>query len=276
MGLICNGYRNGHSPFRYSVGAVSIYNGGSALRNNSLAGRLHNWNLHCNRQSALPEGNLHPRCWMLPRVAGGASMRVTASGGITATGIPTFPATISLTGSSTLAADAALVVSAIVAMGGTGSISFIANGRVNASIDFDGTGDLEPLASAIADAVLNLIGDGDLDATPHGIASASVDIVVTGATLTTANVGAAVWSTLAAAFDKAGTMGAKLNAAGSASNPWDTPEGQQLLLQLSEVWKLHGLKDGSPLTVTPTSRTVDDISQEISGDGTASSTVTRV
>jgi hypothetical protein len=55
-----------------------------------------------------------------------------------------------------------------------------------------------------------LTGTGALDA----------DIVVTGTGLTTANVGEAVWSAIAALNNTTGTMGEKLNDAGSAANPW--------------------------------------------------------
>ncbi|NIT61118.1 MAG: hypothetical protein GWN00_34420 [Aliifodinibius sp.] len=44
---------------------------------------------------------------------------------------------------------------------------------------------------------------------------------------------------------------------------------------LDELYQLQGLKDGSPMTVTPTSRSVGGISQTISGDGETSTTVTR-
>jgi hypothetical protein len=44
--------------------------------------------------------------------------------------------------------------------------------------------------------------------------------VVTGTGLTTGNVGQAVWAAIASANNTAGTMGEKLNDAGSGSNPW--------------------------------------------------------
>jgi len=47
-------------------------------------------------------------------------------------------------------------------------------------------------------------------------------------------------------------------------------------LKITELYKIHGLSVGSPMTVTQTSRTVDDISQEISGDGETTTTITRV
>lgn len=47
------------------------------------------------------------------------------------------------------------------------------------------------------------------------------------------------------------------------------------LLRVTEVAKIHGLVQGTPLVVTPTSRTAGDIAQTISGDGVSSSTVSR-
>jgi hypothetical protein len=45
--------------------------------------------------------------------------------------------------------------------------------------------------------------------------------------------------------------------------------------QLAEIWKLHGLDLTNPLTVTPTSRAVDTITQTIVGDAAVSLVVTR-
>lgn len=47
--------------------------------------------------------------------------------------------------------------------------------------------------------------------------------------------------------------------------------------QVRDVWRMHGLEAGNPMTVTPTSRQTQDgsIDQVISGDGENSSTVTR-
>lgn len=47
------------------------------------------------------------------------------------------------------------------------------------------------------------------------------------------------------------------------------------LTQISETHLIHGLKTGSPLNVTPTSRTAGAISQTITGDGVTTTTVTR-
>jgi hypothetical protein len=46
--------------------------------------------------------------------------------------------------------------------------------------------------------------------------------------------------------------------------------------ELQEIHLIHGLKSGNTLTVTPTSRAAGAVSQTIGGDGTTSTTVTRV
>jgi hypothetical protein len=46
--------------------------------------------------------------------------------------------------------------------------------------------------------------------------------------------------------------------------------------ELQEIHLIHGLKSGSALTVTPTSRAAGAVSQTIGGDGTTNTTVTRI
>ena len=46
--------------------------------------------------------------------------------------------------------------------------------------------------------------------------------------------------------------------------------------EIDEMYLIHGLKSGSALTVTPSSRAAGAVSQNITGDGVASTTVTRV
>lgn len=44
---------------------------------------------------------------------------------------------------------------------------------------------------------------------------------------------------------------------------------------IDEIWQLKGLDSSNAMTVTPTSRDVDSISQTISGNGSTTTTVTR-
>ena len=44
---------------------------------------------------------------------------------------------------------------------------------------------------------------------------------------------------------------------------------------LHDVWRIHGLDADSPVTVTPTTRVAGDLTQDISGDGETTTTITR-
>jgi len=52
-------------------------------------------------------------------------------------------------------------------------------------------------------------------------------------------------------------------------------DSDALTTRITELWKLQGLDSSNPMTVTPSQRTVDDITQNITGDGVTTSTVTR-
>ncbi len=221
MGLISNQQRNAFSPWRWRSGAlVSIYSGGHAFFNAYQPGRNHNWNTHTSNRVAIPDGNLPPNSWMLPRTGGGMSMRTESSGTFTGNLIPTQPMTINLTGSSDFDATAALVVSMVAALTGSGDLEASIVGWLNAEVALTGTGDLEADMVATANAVVALSGTGSLEATISAFGDMTIDIVVTGTGLSTANVGSAVWGALASANNSTGSMGEKVNDAGSASNPW--------------------------------------------------------
>lgn len=125
-----------------------------------------------------------------------------------------------MTGSGSLSADASLLVGLICAMSGGGSITADVTGQKAMSASLTGTGNLAADITAFAEMLISLLGTGVLNAGTGAIANMSVDLVVTGTGLTTANVGAAVWNAVASANNTPGTMGEKLNDAGSASNPW--------------------------------------------------------
>ncbi|MCJ7831479.1 MAG: hypothetical protein MUP86_03035, partial [Dehalococcoidia bacterium] len=100
----------------------------------------------------------------------------------------------------------------------------------------------------------------------------------------TEGIARALWSSVAATNNLPGTMGEKLNDAGSASNPWtEVLEGSdtaadfmiQMRLQLDEQYAIQGLDASAPMTVTPTGRVAGPISLALSGDGVTFATVTR-
>jgi hypothetical protein len=87
--------------------------------------------------------------------------------------------------------------------------------------DLAGSGDIDGSLGLIAWVVANLIGHGDLDlSVVRSDMYMGASITSAGDLVTAASCAAAVWSALASAFDVVGTMGNKLNSAGSAGDPW--------------------------------------------------------
>lgn len=289
MGLITNGHRNGFSPFRWMSGnLLSIQTGGSALRNGYLPGKLHNWSWHAERQTALPNGNLHPYGWMLPRTGGAMSMRTEGDGSLSANLIPTINGAVDFTGTGTLNASAALIISMLCDLVGSGTLSANISGLLNMSIDLEGEGDLAASLSGLGNMLANLEGSGDLEATIAAFGDMYIDITVTGTGLSLANVGQAVWETLITQYSSnPDSAAAKLLAAGSAGDPWSTAlpasyTGTQagaildrIQTLMDELHKIQGLDASSPMTVTPTQRTAGAIDLAITGDGETLTVVTR-
>lgn len=222
MGLYNNGYRLGNTPFRRGLGALgSIYNGGGSCFSDRMPTgiqRASSW--FFGEYAGRPIGNLAPSSWMLPQKSGAMSMRAFGSSSMSANLIPTRPMSMDLTGSGDFSATAALAVAMAMALTGSGSMTMAIEGRLNMLLDMTGSGDMEADLSGFANMAIEMLGQGDLEATIAAYGNMELDIVVTGTGLSTANVGPAVWAALAASNNVAGTMGEKLNDAGSASNPW--------------------------------------------------------
>lgn len=121
-------------------------------------------------------------------------------------------------------------------------------------------------------------------------------------TATTAGIADAVWDEATSGHTTSGTYGGRivrslnsnntLQLTGSNHAAADVHEFQPGVIasvdfdpsvltafavpELQEIHLIHGLKSGSALTVTPSSRAAGAVSQNITGDGVASTTVTRV
>ena len=121
-------------------------------------------------------------------------------------------------------------------------------------------------------------------------------------TATTAGIADAVWDEAMSGHTASGTYGGRIVRSTSANNELqlnaqnhaaaNVHQFQTAVIaadafnadvftafsvpELQEIHLIHGLKSGSALTVTPSSRAAGAISQNITGDGVASTTVTRV
>lgn len=230
MGLLQNGFRD-------TLGAYQTF--GATASNNAYPSRL--WNNFA-RTGAIrnltagegitddkvsqPSGNRHPSAWMMPQKAGALAARNSLTGTGTVSNAEIWAVKLAeamLTGSGTLSATGGLIVQLLAAIAGSGTVSAANMQAFLAAVaNLTGSGGVTAATlTGIGELLADLLGDGALDASVlTAIGELSADLVVTGAGLTTSNVGQAVWSALSASNNAAGTMGEKLNDAGSASNPW--------------------------------------------------------
>lgn len=191
-----------------------------------------------------------------------------------------------LSGSGDLTGGLSLVIQLACGILAEGDLSASLVGKLEMASALAGQGDLEASLGLIAFVVSEITGSGSVEGTFYGTASLAADIS-SSSTLSPENLAAAVWNSIAASFNTAGTMGAKMNSAASAGDPWATAlpgsylstEAGGILAQIQslvdELHKIQGLDSANPMTVTPTSRTSGSIDLTISGDGETETIVTR-
>lgn len=191
------------------------------------------------KKSARPYGYLAPTAWILPRSAGGIASRgllVHGTGSLTASGALGRNIAVSMSGTGGLTATGALIVSAVASLAGTGTIS-TANllAVLQAAASLSGSGDITGTADALGWVTAAMAGSGSLTATRYATGSLAADITPF-TTLSPENLATAVWSAVAADNDDTGTMGEKVNDAGSASNPWtEVIEGSYTAAELLRI-----------------------------------------
>jgi len=228
VGILANGYRDTLGVFQTSGATVSNNAYPSARQGNfARTGAMRNITAGQGITSglvSLPSGNRHPSAWMMPQKPGALASRnsITGSGSAAAAALAVKLAAADLTGSGSLEAIGGLIVQLIADIAGSGGISEAdAKAFLQAVASIGGSGGIsEAQATGLGELVAAITGLGLVDATLTGTGELSADLVVTGTGLTTGNVGAAVWAAIASANNTAGTMGEKLNDAGSGSNPW--------------------------------------------------------
>lgn len=191
-----------------------------------------------------------------------------------------------ITGSGTISGSLSLVIQLACNILASGTISASLVGKLEMASALAASGDLTASLNLLAFVVSALTGSGTTSGTFYGTASLEADIS-SSSTLSPENLAAAVWNSIAASFNTAGTMGNKMNSAASAGDPWGTvlpgsylsTEAGGILAQIQtlvdELHKIQGLDAANPMTVTPTSRVAGSIDLEITGDGETTTTVSR-
>lgn len=263
MGLLTNGFRDSIGIFQfYGAGTVNGGYPSTLVANFAQTGRNRNFAAGSGIADGTvgrPYGYRNPGAWILPQKAGALSAHniILGEGDLTAAIAGGKNAEAMLTGQGDLTGVGALIVSLVASLTGSGTISSAALlAYLQLAATLAGTGDLTGAATALAHAAAVLDGEGDVAGTTvlTALGTLAAQITVTGATLTTGNVGQAVWSAIAASNNEAGTMGEKLNDAGSAANPWT--EVIESGLTAAQVLRLiaaavqgnaTGLESGSPV-----------------------------
>ena len=127
-----------------------------------------------------------------------------------------------LSGSGSLMASMSLITSLTAALTSTGSISGSLSLTLGLAANLAGSGDLSGSLSLLVPLLANLVGSGSLSGNLKGTADLNATIYVNQSEATVQQLVEGVWNALAADYNNSGTMGQKLNAAGTAGDPWTT------------------------------------------------------
>lgn len=211
----------------------------------------------------------------------GIEANLNGSSSLTGQMIAALAAQASLSGSGTLVSNITGSLGAIASLSGTGSLNGSIVGVWSMSTTLAGSGGLSADLRAIANMVSNLTGVGTFvsSAASIGNMEATINIGVSDP-LSPESLAAAVWNALAASFDAAGTMGEKINDAGSASNPWTEviegtyTAGELLRLLTAVAAGKSTIVDLGGGLATVTFRDVNDIEDRVIADMTNSERTT--
>lgn len=231
------------------------------------------------KKSGVPDGYRPPYAWILPLEAGALSSRniIEGTGTFTASGAMGVNAVAALTGTGSLSATGALIVSAVAALTGTGSLSANILAVLNAVAALTGSGTLAGAMTAKGALLAALAGIGSLSAPGYARGHMAADISPF-TELSPENLAASVWNAVAADYNAVGTMGEKLNDAGSGSNPWtEVIEGSFTAAEILRIMAaaLAGELSGAD-TTTITIKGIDGTTDRIVATVTATGNRTAV
>lgn len=216
--------------FSRMVSGVTTIAGGHANESLMLTGRRNNWFAGEHRvtnvtdRSSVPEGARHPVAWLMPRKAGGLGSRSQCRIAFTP-GTVNLAAGRNIVGTTTITfalADAQLQL--VVSAEGAVTFAFTTGANIAGALFAEGsTSATFAVSTSTLGAIIDAIASTSFAFTPAATIRADGFMegnVTTAETLSPASLAAAVWNKAASEANAAGTMGEKLNDAGSASNPW--------------------------------------------------------
>lgn len=227
--LIGSGVRSGGCPMRLMGGAQAgaieraQWAQGGALRNRWAGEATVVAGASIADKQAIPSGYRPPGAWVMAPKDGGVSGRNAVR--LEFSGAGTGARGKAAAGAAALALVAFGTGGLIVSASGAAALAFNAAGDIFAALAAAGTAGITfggaglTVALGITSGAAGIAFSGSWTPYATGAIAGSTDNATE---LTAAAVAAAVWSSLAASFAVAGTMGAKLNSAASAGDPWGT------------------------------------------------------
>lgn len=175
--------------------------------------------------SSLPTGTEPPFSYHLAEKGGelSATTMLTGSSDFAASQANGINIVSTIAGSGVISdAGLSLVTSMIAAIAGSGTLTGSMVGTVQFAADLAGSGNITGALNMLSGMVANLAGQGLISSDLKGKLFMAADVYVNQSEATVQQIVDAVWNALAAEYDLSGTMGEKLNGAGSAGDPWTT------------------------------------------------------
>jgi hypothetical protein len=218
MAVFPNGSLVNALPYTFSGGAVAESRIGPP--NNGAKRAV--FTVFPSRVSAPPGYGM--QCPLPPTKAGGIATTAVDSvesvGGLTATAVLAKFMEATLTSNNSMSGNAGLIVAAACTMLAPHAFTATMQGAILLAANLASQGQIAASLSAIASCVCEMISQGQASGNMTGTAHAEANMTTAGAVLTAQTVAAAVWNSLASAFNDPGTMGELLNGAGAAGDPW--------------------------------------------------------
>ena len=173
--------------------------------------------------TGLMEGYLTPNSWMIPYEIGSmTTSNLNGESGLSSVGTAGLGGVVTMEGIGVLEASGGLLAGLVVEMSGIGDLTALGGGLMEALVSMAGSGALSGALGATAGLTVSMGGLGTLVASPQGTGEMVIEIFVNDSQASVQQITDAVWSALASAYNESGTMGQKLNGAGSAGDPWTT------------------------------------------------------
>lgn len=172
--------------------------------------------------SSLPTGTEPPYSYHLAEKGGELSATTMVNGvaDLAGTMILTKPLAADLSGAGTLSGSLALLSQLAATLSGAGTLEGSLSQLLSMSASLSGAGGLSGSLGLIVGLISNMVGSGAVTGNLTGIARLEAEIFVNSGTASLNEQVAAFWNAIANDYNNPGTMGEKLNDAGSASNPW--------------------------------------------------------